>query len=159
VRTETDGDTEGERDCISQQRNGQHLAAQPIEVDLEAGEEQQECDADESENFDRHVNLQPPEQGRPDDDARDNFDDGRRDLEVQRRHRDRRADRDQRNGEQAAERQVLHHSCLLASHTSRRIACQSRSSATSLDAQAGQAVAPTLARGLPRNAHRVSVAA
>jgi hypothetical protein len=55
----------------------QQVAAQPSQVDLQPGQEQQERQAEGRENLHRKVDLHPAEHTGPDDHADDDLDDDR----------------------------------------------------------------------------------
>ncbi len=102
ARADDERDREAHREARA--RDAQRPPAQLVEVDLQAGEEEQERQADDRQHGHRLVDLDPAEHGRPDDDPEDDLQhDGRqpqrrRQPEEKRRGERHRAD-DQEVGE------------------------------------------------------------
>src|SRR5262249_44945443 len=80
VEREPGEQREPEGDDEPEARDADQPAAQPLEVDLEAREEEQERQPDEREHLDRLVDAHPPEPGGPDGDAGDDLEDDRREA-------------------------------------------------------------------------------
>ena len=60
LSSSADGDGERERDAKPSAASLSSRSAQPLEVDLEPGEEQQEGEPDQRDDLDRLVDLDPP---------------------------------------------------------------------------------------------------
>jgi len=60
-------------------------ALEVLELDLEPGEEQQEGEAEQGQDLDRRVELDPPEHGGPDHDADHDLEHDRRQTSIGRR--------------------------------------------------------------------------
>jgi len=87
----------------------QQRPAQPVQVQLETGEEEQERQAEQGQHLDRRVDPHPVEDRGADDDAGDDRDHVGRDPGLGREvHQQRCAERDNGDGEQAAEGDVGH---------------------------------------------------
>ena len=98
-----------EADQVPQHGETEQAAAQLVHVDLQAGQEEQEREAEQGEDRHRQVNVDPAQDGRPDDDAADDLQDDRRDAQP-RRVADRQRGEDGNGGdhEQVGERNVRH---------------------------------------------------
>ncbi len=68
LERERQSDRDRKRDGIADPAKPQHAPAQTLEIDLEAGEEQQEGEADEREHLDRSSTSTQPSPDGPDDD-------------------------------------------------------------------------------------------
>ena len=89
------------------------MAAGSGDVDLEAGEEEQEGEPDEREHLDRLVDLDPAEHRRADDDPEDDLEHHRRQPQL--RHeaeRERRREPGDDDDQQVLERDLRHARCV-----------------------------------------------
>ncbi len=88
-------------------RSGRPRSA--LEVDLQTGEEEQEGQPEEGEDADHGVGLDPPEDGRADDDPRDDLEDHRGKPQTrQEADRQRGEQRHRGDGQESGEREILH---------------------------------------------------
>src|SRR3954469_12062818 len=93
-QAEAEGDRDRERERESDRGQLEDRALQALDVDLQAGEEQQERQSDQSEGRDGQVGVGPPQPGWADDDAE-------HELEHDRRQAESREETERERGEQA----------------------------------------------------------
>ena len=74
LQREADHERERKRDREAEGGHAEQLPAQPVEVDLEPGEQEQERETDQAHHLDRLVDFRPAEHLRPDDDAEEDLD-------------------------------------------------------------------------------------
>jgi hypothetical protein len=109
VSCDPDGHPEGERHEVAEHRAAQQGSPETPHIDLEAGQEQQERQADHPQHLHRQVDLDPAEHRRAEHDSGDQLEhhcrqpQSRRESEKQRRRRG-----DQRHEEQVVERHIGH---------------------------------------------------
>ncbi|MDP1849532.1 MAG: hypothetical protein Q8K79_17230 [Solirubrobacteraceae bacterium] len=116
---ERDGDRE--RRKPRERRELEHAAAQLLELDLQAGEEQQEDQADERDDGDRRVDLDPAEHRRADDDPQDDLQhDGRQPQTRQQSERERHGEGHRHDDQQAGEARRVHARAVCAAARSLR---------------------------------------
>ena len=82
--SDADRQRDAERHHEAEQRDAEDPAAQPAELDLEPGEEQQHRQADGRHDDHRVIHVHPAEHGRPEHDAEHQLEDDRR--QAQRGH-------------------------------------------------------------------------
>ena len=104
VEPERDDERDREREREAERGQPQHAPAQPLELDLEAGEEQHEREPEEREHLDRLVDLDPAEHRRADDDPGDDLEHDRRQPHAREEaEQERRRERDGETIEEVAE--------------------------------------------------------
>ena len=77
-KREPDDDPDRKRDRRRRAPLRASPAPQTLDVDLQAGQEEQEGQTDQGEDLDREINLHPAKPGRADDDAEHDLEDDRR---------------------------------------------------------------------------------
>jgi hypothetical protein len=70
-----------QRGQVAHHGEAEQAAAQLVHVDLQAGQEQQERQAEQGQDLHRQIDPHPAEPGRADDDATDDLQDDRRDAQ------------------------------------------------------------------------------
>src|SRR4051794_3744419 len=104
VKAERHDERHPEGEPEAEAREPQHLAAQLVELDLEAGEEEHEGEAQQRDDRDGRIAAHEPEQGRADDDARHNLEhDGGQLQAREQAEQERRAEGDGRDDEEVGE--------------------------------------------------------
>jgi len=110
VEREAYGQPEQQRCPEAEQREAQQVASKASEVDLEAGEEQQEGQADQGEDLDGPIDGDPAENRGSEHDAGEDLQDNGGDLDPRDGIGEQRGgDGDERHDEQPTERQALAH--------------------------------------------------
>src|SRR4029450_12975292 len=97
----SDSEGERERNGVAESGEPQDTPPQPIEVDLETGEQEEKRESDQSENLHRLVVRRPAENLGPDDDPEQDLEDDRGQAnagEADNERCDNRDDRDDRDG-------------------------------------------------------------
>jgi hypothetical protein len=99
-----DDERDRERERVAEGGEPQHPPAQPGEVDFQAGEEEQEGEAERGDDGDRLIDVHPAEHARADDDADHDLQHDRREPESREEAEcKRRAERDRGEDQQAGE--------------------------------------------------------
>ena len=98
-----------QRDQVAEQSQLQDAATQPVDVDLEAGQEEQESEAEQRDDLHREIDVDEAEAVRPEDDAGHDLEDHGRDPQPRRESEQERCQqRDQHDGEQVSEMNSRH---------------------------------------------------
>ena len=91
LESHRDDDRDNEREGEPGQRQMKDLAAQLPEVDLQAGQEEKECQADDRYHRDRFIDVDDRQHRRPDDDPGDDLQDHGRQAHLRKQTEDERS--------------------------------------------------------------------